>query len=138
MKISRKISADEFYELRASVNWEDVNVEQLKKALNNSMHIVGVYEGDTIIAMGRLVGDGFFKAMLTDIIVKPEYQNKGYGKIVVTTLLDLAKENMISGQKICIEASPTKGNTNFYVNCGLNYNPEEQEGVYIWLKKEEL
>ena len=33
MKISRKISAEEFYELRASVNWKDVGASQLSVAL---------------------------------------------------------------------------------------------------------
>ena len=135
MKISRKISAEEFYELRASVEWKNVLVSELLIALDNSMYVIGVYENDTLIAMGRMVGDKVFKCLLTDIIVRPEYQNKGYGKIVVTKLLKIAQDDMQTGQKMCIEAAPTNGNIPFYVKCGMKYNPDEQEGVYIWLKK---
>lgn len=64
----------------------------------------------------------------------PDYQNKGYGKIVVTELLKLAQENMQDGDLMCIEAAPTNGNIPFYIKCGMKHKPEEQEGVYIWLK----
>ena len=135
MKINYSITAEEFLKLRKSVNWKDVNLAELKIALDNSMYVVGVYENDTLVAMGRIVGDKVFKGMFTDIIVKPEYQNKGYGEIVVTELLKLAQENMQTGDLMCIEAAPTKGNISFYVKCGMKYKPENQEGVYIWLKK---
>lgn len=135
MKISRKISAEEFYELRASVEWKNVLVSELSIALDNSMYVVGVYENDTLVAMGRIVGDKVFKGLLTDIIVSPDYQNKGYGKIVVTELLKLAQENMQDGDLMCIEAAPTNGNIPFYIKCGMKHKPEEQEGVYIWLRK---
>lgn len=135
MKISRKVSAEEFYELRASVEWKNVSTTELAIALDNSMYVVGVYEDDTLVAMGRIVGDKVFKAMLTDIIVKPDYQKKGYGRVVVTELLKLAQENMQEGELMCIEAAPTSGNIPFYVKCGMKHKPEEQEGVYIWLKK---
>lgn len=135
MKISRKVSSEEFYELRDSVGWKNVSTTELAIALDNSMYVVGVYENDTLVAMGRIVGDKVFKCLLTDIIVRPDYQNKGYGKIVVTSLLKLAQENMQVGDLMCIEAAPTSGNIPFYVECGMKHNPEEQEGVYIWLRK---
>lgn len=135
MKISYKISADDFYLLRDSVGWKKVSTHELKVALDNSMYVIGVYENDTLVAMGRMVGDKVFKSLLTDIIVRPNYQKKGYGKIVVTILLKLAQENMQEGELMCIEAAPTGGNIPFYVKCGMKYKPEEQEGVYIWLKK---
>lgn len=85
--------------------------------------------------MGRLVGDYNFKALLSDIIVKPDYQKKGYGKIILAKILELAKENMVDGNLLCIEGSPTKGNRDFYIKCGFKYKPEVQDGIYIWLKK---
>lgn len=135
MKISYKISADDFYLLRDSVGWKKVPVFELRVALENSMYVVGIYENDSLVAMGRMVGDKVFKGLLTDIIVNPNYQNKGYGKIVVTELLKLAQENMHDGDLMCIEAAPTNGNIPFYIKCGMKHKPEEQEGVYIWLRK---
>ena len=41
------------------------------------------------------LGDYYFKALLSDIIVRPDYQRKGYGKMVVTRILELAKETSV-------------------------------------------
>ena len=135
MEIRTKITGKEFNEMRKSVDWKDTNIEQLDKALENSMIVIGIYEDNELVAMGRLVGDYYFKALLSDIIVKPSYQKKGYGKIVVTKILEIAKENMEEGDILCIEGSPTKGNIDFYLKCGFKYKPEIQDGIYIWLKK---
>ena len=51
MKISYKISADDFYSLRDSVGWKNVSTTELAIALDNSMYVVGVYENDTLVAM---------------------------------------------------------------------------------------
>lgn len=136
MEIRNKISAADFYKMRKSVKWKEVSLEQLEKALSNSMNVIGIYEENEIVAMGRIVGDYTFKGMLTDIIVKPECQKKGYGKIVVTRLLENVKSGLKHSEKIEIQGSPTAGNRNFYVNCGLEYEPEEQDGVYIWIEQD--
>lgn len=134
MEIRYKISPQDLYDIREAVNWRPINLKQSKIALDNSMMVVGIYEENTIVAMGRLVGDYSCKSMLTDVIVKPEYQGKGYGKLVVTSILEKCKRNLDIGNRICIEANPTTGNREFYISCGLKYNPEEQDGVYIWLE----
>ncbi len=134
MQIKYKITPQNFYEMRKSVNWKDIKLEQLEKALNYTMIVVGIYEENKIVAMGRLVGDYSCKGLLTDIIVKPEFQGRGYGKLVITNILEQCKKNLKKGDKLCIEASPTLGNRDFYINCGLKYKPQIQDGVYIWLE----
>ena len=76
MDIRTNISANDFYEMRNSVQWKQINIGQLERALRNTMITVGIYENNEIVAMGRLIGDYSCKAMLTDIIVKPKYQKK--------------------------------------------------------------
>ena len=80
MEIRNKISAADFYKMRKSVKWKEVSLEQLEKALSNSMNVIGIYKENEIVAMGRIVGDYTFKGMLTDIIVKPECQKKDMEK----------------------------------------------------------
>lgn len=135
MEIRNKISGKDFYEMRCSVSWKEATVDQLEKAIEKSMIVVGIYEDNKIAAMGRLVGDYTFKALLTDIIVKPEYQGNGYGKIIVSKILEIAKENIKIGEILCIEGTPTKGNLEFYKKCGFKYTPEIQDGIYLWLEK---
>lgn len=40
MQLETKISAQDFYDMRQSVNWKDANINQLEKALENSMIVV--------------------------------------------------------------------------------------------------
>jgi GNAT superfamily N-acetyltransferase len=135
MEIRYKISGKEFNDMRVGVGWKETNTEQLDKAIENSMAVIGIYEGDELVAMGRLVGDYYFKALLSDIIVKKEYQKRGYGRIVVTRLVEIAKDNMKEGDLLCIEGAPTYGNREFYVKCGFKYKPEIQDGIYLWIRK---
>ncbi len=110
MEIRYKISPQDFYDMRDAVNWTPFNLKQSKKALDNSMIVVGIYDENTIVAMGRLVGE------------------------VVTSILEQCRKDLDAGNRICIEANPTIGNREFYISCGLEYKPEEQDGVEIWLE----
>lgn len=85
--------------------------------------------------MGRVVGDNVLKGLLTDIMIRPEYQGQGIGRIIVTTLLENISSILKEGEIFQIEASPTANNRDFYIKCGLKYKPENQDGVYLWIKK---
>ena len=43
------------------------------------MYIVKATINDKIVGMGRVVGDSSIVCLLTDICVKPEFQNLGIG-----------------------------------------------------------
>lgn len=47
-----------------------------------------------------------------------------------------AKDIVYLRDLFMLEASPTCGNRDFYVKCGLKYKPENQDGVYVWIEKE--
>lgn len=135
MEVKTMITKEDFKEMRASVNWNKVKPHQLQTALDNSMVVIGIYENNKIVAMGRLVGDGICKAMLTDIIVKPEYQRKGYGRKVLEELITEITKKQPNDTDLCIEGNPTVGNREFYIKCGFTYNLKEQDGIYLWISK---
>ncbi len=134
IRVEYEITAEDFFKMRRSVGWRDIGINQLKKALDNTMITLGLYDDHKIVAMGRLVGDFSCKGMLTDIIVDPKYQRKGYGKKIVSEILTLCKSRLDQGDKICIEANPTAGNRLFYIHCGFEYDPKKQEGVFLWIE----
>lgn len=129
------IKPRDFINLRKVLGWKEINLEQVEKGLDNTMCKVSVKIDNETIALGRLVGDYSCKGVLSDILVHPNYQGKGFGKIVVTTLLKMAQDTLKEGELFQIEATPTSGNRDFYVKCGFKYKPENQDGVYVWLKK---
>ena len=130
------IVPEDLTNIRKELGWKEISLNQVKKGLENTMCKVSVKVDNVTIALGRLVGDYSCKGVLSDIMVSPNYQGKGFGKIVVTTLLDMVQNTLSEGDLFQIEATPTYGNRDFYIKCGFKYKPENQDGVYIWLKKE--
>lgn len=134
-KLEHFINAKDYLKLRAENGWNVIKEEQVERAVNNSMFNISVFDNDNCIGIGRIVGDNVLKGMLTDIIVSKEYHGKGVGKLIVTTLINELTDKLKDGELFQLEASPTNGNRDFYIKCGLKYKPENQDGVYIWIKK---
>lgn len=135
IKIEYNITIKEFLEMVESVGWNTYSEEQIEKALKNTMYMVKVSINDELAGMGRVVGDYSIVCMLTDICVKPEYQRKGIGQIIVNRLKELIEGSINTGEKMQIELTPTAGNEKFYQNCGFKYKPEKITGMYLWIKK---
>ena len=135
LKIEYNISINEFLEMVESVGWKTYTEEQVKKALDNTMYMVKVLVNDKLAGIGRVVGDNSIVCILSDVCVKPEYQGKGIGTIIVNRLRELIEENVGVGEKMQIELTPTAGNEAFYQKCGFKYKPEKITGMYLWIKK---
>ena len=129
------IDVDDFNIIRKSVGWKELNRKQLKKAIDNSMFNVSIYDSNRCIGIGRIVGDGVLKGILTDIMVLSEYQGKGVGRLIVTALINRLDTLVKEGECFQLEATPTYSNRNFYIKCGMKYKPEVQDGTYLWIKK---
>jgi len=129
------IEPTDFINLRKVLGWKEINLQQVQKGLNNTMCKVSVKVNKETVAIGRLVGDYSCKGVLSDILVHPDWQGKGFGKIVVTSLLNMVKDSLKESDVFQIEATPTYGNRDFYVKCGFKYKPQNQDGVYVWLTK---
>ncbi|MDR3304783.1 MAG: GNAT family N-acetyltransferase, partial [Clostridiales Family XIII bacterium] len=67
-----------------------------KKAFENSYTAVFLYDGETLIGLGRAISDGAYEAAIYDIAVAPDYQGRGLGRTILETLLaDLKGFNAI-------------------------------------------
>ena len=135
-KVKYFINPEDLVNIRKELGWKEISLKQATKAINNSMINVSVYEGDKCAGIGRIVGDNVYKGMLTDVMTRKEYQGKGVGKLIVTSLINEIPNMLEAGELFQLEASPTSGNREFYIKCGLKYKPENQDGVYLWLKKD--
>lgn len=84
MIIIRKntITVADYLKIRSQVGWIQLGKEQAQKALENSLYIVGAYDNDNLVGMGRIVGDGAVICYVQDLIVVPEsqrFRNRFYG-----------------------------------------------------------
>ena len=133
--VEKTIDVADFIDIRKNLNWRDISPNLLERAINGSMINISVFDKNKCIGVGRIVGDGALKGMLTDIMVLKEYQRKGVGKLIVTSLMKELEAMVKDGECFQIEASPTANNREFYIKCGLKYKPETQDGVYLWIRK---
>ena len=66
--------------------------EMARRALHNSLYLVSVYEEvegkDTLIGMGRVVGDGGVTFTVTDIMVDKAFQRRGIGDKIMDHIED--------------------------------------------------
>ena len=62
--------------------------ERTQDALSKTLNITA-YDGSKLVGCLRILSDGYYFGTITELLVLPEYQNKGIG----SRLLQLAKEN---------------------------------------------
>lgn len=67
---------------------EDYDIEKTQNALSKTQNITA-YDGDRLVGCLRILSDGYFFGTITELLVLPDYQNKGIG----SQLLQLAKKN---------------------------------------------
>ncbi len=118
-------TTNQFLELFNSVGWErEVNrVEQNKI---NSCFSVSVYLGDNIVGMGRVVGDGCYFTIY-DVVVKKEYQGKGIGSMVLSTIVSWYKS--IKDDDTFLYLGASVGKEKFYEKFGFKSRPNADVGA---------
>ena len=62
-------------------------IHDLKKCLANSDVVVSLWVGNNIVGFGRALTDGIYRGVLWDIVIDQNYQGKGFGKLIVKSLL---------------------------------------------------
>ena len=111
----KEISYADYVRLRESVNWNNFFKEQTEKCLKNTLYSIEVIDDNTIIGMGRLIGDGMYY-MMVDIIVEPSYQGK---------LIEYVYKETPVGGRSSIQLIAEKGKESFYEKLGFKFIPHE-------------
>lgn len=121
-----ELTAEEFVDLWASVWSGAPSLEQTQLAMEHTLFRVSVFDGDRIIAMARAVGDIGLCYYIKDVIVRPEYQKKGIGRILINEILKFADKNGVPGTKIFIELCAMPHVIPFYQQFGFDANEAQR------------
>jgi N-acetylglutamate synthase-like GNAT family acetyltransferase len=110
--------------------WKDCyNPAGLKYLINGSFAFAVAIDKKSkkAIGMGRLISDGVSDAYIQDLVVLPEYRDKGIGREIVKTLINHCKKKEIHW--VGLIAEPDQDG--FYSNLGFkqmkNYIPMKYE-----------
>ena len=89
-------------------------LKDLKHCLANSDVIISLWSNNKILGFGRALSDGIYRSVLWDIVIDHQHQGKGYGKLIVKSLLESKKINQ--SEKVYLMTSAQK---NFYCQIGF-------------------
>ena len=109
-----KLDIDTYLALRKSVNWKVLSYEQAKRALEHSMFTVVALDGNRPIGMGRIVGDGVVIDYIQDLVVRPDCQKSGVGRMIIERLIQYVKETKLENTEIMLCLMCAKGREKFY------------------------
>ena len=88
------VSPDDYNDLREKSGIGNrKSKENAETAIENSLFITSIYDGDKLIAMARVVGDGAISLVVTDVMVDSEYQKNGLGRVLMNEVSKYLDEN---------------------------------------------
>lgn len=117
-----------FLDLYTSVGWEAPCVEQVKKALRNTIATFTAYDKEQPIGMVRLIGDGGMSFYIKDFVVIPSYQAMGVGTLLIERLENYIRDNIDHDWAVSLELISTKDALLFYKKKGFEERPCEWDG----------
>lgn len=120
------LSAEEFILLWESVWGQAPSLEQTKLAMEHTLFRVSVFDEDKIVAMARVIGDMGLCYYIKDVIVKPEYQGKGIGRVLINELLNYINDNGIEDTYISVELCAMPDKIPFYKKFEFDFNEAQR------------
>ena len=135
---TQNMTAEEYNEMRGSVNWRLLTLGQAERGLAHTAFVVAARDGGKIVGMGRMLFDYGYTAYLGDVIIRPEYQGRGIGSEIVTRLKEMVMEAAEQGDKIMFILVAALGKEGFYEKLGFKVRPNEinGSGMSMWKEKE--
>ena len=121
-----ELKAEEFIFLWETVWGDGPSLEQTRLAMEHTLFRVSIYDGNEIVAMARMIGDMGLDYYIKDVVVKPEYQGKGIGRLLINELLKFIKENGIKNTDIFVELCAMPDKISFYEKFGFNANEAQR------------
>ncbi|MBQ2667432.1 MAG: GNAT family N-acetyltransferase [Clostridia bacterium] len=121
-----ELTAEEFIELWESV-WDGApTFEQVELGLRHTLFRVSVWDGDKVVAMARMNGDLGMDYYIKDVVVRPEYQGRGIGRMLINELMKFINDNGVPGTEIFVELCAMPEKIPFYEKFGFAANEAQR------------
>ena len=119
IKITKEtsVSIDDVLPLYQAVGWTNYTnqLQMLAQALTHSLAIYLARDGEKIVGLVRLIGDGFSSVFVQDLIVLPSYQRQGIG----STLMKQALSDYKDTYQIQLATEESEKTLGFYRSLGF-------------------
>ena len=130
LSTQREIDLYELEQLCDAVGWSRRPLRRVRKALENSLLVVGLWRHDPrlprLVGFARCTGDGVIEATVWDVAVHPLYQGVGLGKQLMTYVIDLLRAQQV--ERVTLFADP--GVVQFYGAQGWELEPQQRRCAF--------
>ncbi|WOG25516.1 GNAT family N-acetyltransferase [Endozoicomonas sp. 8E] len=76
-------NAEEYCGMRVKAGLSPKSLEAANIGLPNTLYGISIRDCETLVAMGRVIGDGACNFEIVDIAVDPNYQGQGLGRKII-------------------------------------------------------
>ncbi|WP_019507067.1 GNAT family N-acetyltransferase [Pleurocapsa sp. PCC 7319] len=125
------VQPNQLEDLCSAVGWSRRPLNRVQQALDNSFSYIAAWhihnQEQRLIGFARAVSDGTFHATMLDILVHPNFQNRGLGKTIVTNLIEQLRQSGV--KDITLFASPHI--VDFYHKLGFISQPNNLQWM-LW------
>ena len=130
------ISIDDVLPLYQAVGWTNYTnqPQMLAQALSHSLATYLARDGEKIVGLVRLIGDGFSSVFVQDLIVLPSYQRQGIG----SNLMKEALADYKDAYQIQLATEQTEKNLGFYRSLGFETLSTYDCTGMIWVNRKKL
>ena len=128
------VKLEDVLHLYQAVGWTNYTnqPQMLEQALSHSLVIYLALDGDAVVGLVRLVGDGFSSVFVQDLIVLPSYQRQGIG----SALMKQALEDFKEAYQVQLATEQTEKNVGFYRSMGFEILSTYDCTGMIWVNRE--
>ena len=128
------VKLEDVLHLYQAVGWTNYTnqPQMLEQALSHSLATYLARDGEEIVGLVRLVGDGFSSVFVQDLIVLPSYQRQGIG----SNLMKEALEDFKEAYQVQLVTDQTEKNLGFYRSLGFETLSTYDCTGMIWVNRE--
>lgn len=119
------LNIEEYINILNSVQWKMLSLRLLEKSLKNVISVKYVIDNKMIGVEDQLLMQD--AGLITDVIVISKYQGKGYGKLLINSLLEYIKYKLYNGEEMMIQLLLAPGKQTFYNMFGFKVKREVAE-----------
>ena len=127
------VNINDVLHLYQAVGWTNYThqPQMLEQALSHSLAIYLALDGDAVVGLVRLVGDGFSSIFVQDLIVLPSYQRQGIGGVLMKEALTDYKD----AYQVQLVTDQTEKTLGFYRSLGFETLSTYDCTGMIWLDR---
>ena len=127
------VNINDVLHLYQAVGWTNYThqPQMLEQALSHSLAIYLALDGDAVVGLVRLIGDGFSSVFVQDLIVLPTYQRQGIGSRLIKQALGDFKD----AYQVQLVTDQTEKTLGFYHSLGFESLSTYDCTGMIWVNR---